>query len=89
MKRSPIEKYTISLHENIFEKILGMLFIQKLKPALNKAAKELEDDAEFQAAIQGMQYHRDQLERKLKHWCKYYPDDAMCKESARRKAMKR
>ena len=84
MTRSPIEKYTIQLHESIFEKILGMLFIQKLKPALNKAAKELEDDEEFQAAIEGMKYHRDRLEKRLKRWCEYYPDDYQCKKRAKK-----
>lgn len=84
MKRSPIEKYAISLHENIFEKILGMLFIQKLKPALNKAARELEDDPEFQASIEGMKYHRERLETYLKNWCKYHPERYECKKRAKK-----
>lgn len=84
MKRSPIEKYTIQLHESIFEKILGMLFIQKLKPALNKAARELENDPEFQASIEGMKYHRERLENRLKHYCKYFPEEYECKKRVKK-----
>ncbi len=55
-----------------------------MKPVLNKAAKELEDDEEFQAAIGGMKHHREQLDKYLKNWCKYYPERYECKKRANR-----
>jgi len=78
MKQSPIEKYAIRLHENIFGKILGMLYIAKMKPALKKAEKMLDDDPEFEAKVDSLMYQYDELERYLKQWCKYNPDDPRC-----------
>jgi hypothetical protein len=78
MKQSPIEKYTSRLHESIFEKILGMLFIQKMKPAL-KVAEKMLDDPEYKAHIDAVRYHNDKLADYLKNWCKYNPDDPLCK----------
>jgi len=82
MKRSPIEKYTMQLHESIFEKVLGMLFIQKLKPAIKKVEKMFDEDEELKANLEAIRYHNEQLEKRLKNWCKYYPDDYLCKRSA-------
>ncbi len=78
MKQSPIEKYATRLHENIIEKILGVLLIQKMKPALKKAEKMLNDNPEFEAKIDSLMYQYDELERYLKNYCKYYPDDIRC-----------
>ncbi len=78
MRQSPIDQYAIRLHENIFGKILGMLYIAKMKPALKKAEKMLDDDPEFEAKVDSMLYQMDELERYLKQWCKYHPEDKRC-----------
>lgn len=79
MKRSPIEKYTMHLHESIFEKVLGMLFIQKLKPAIKKVEKMFDEDEELKANLEAIRYHNDRLEKRLKNYCKYFPDDYECR----------
>jgi hypothetical protein len=83
MKQSPIEKYTSRLHENIFEKILGMLYIAKMKPAL-KVAEKMLDDPEFKAHIEDIRYTNEKLANYLKNWCKYNPDDPLCNKSRKK-----
>ena len=84
MKRSPIEKYTISLHENILEKILSVILIHRMKPALKKAEKML-DDPEYKAKVESLQYQYDDMEQYLKNYCKYHPNNALCLSIKNRK----
>lgn len=84
MKRSPIEKYTMQLHESIFEKVLGMLFIQKLKPAIKKVEKMFDEDEELKARLEAIRYHNNELEKYLKNYCKYFPDRYECRRRARK-----
>lgn len=83
MQTNPIDKYCTKLHENIFEKILGMLYITKMKPAL-KVAEKLLDDPEFQSHLETLRYHNDNLENFLKNFCKKRPDDPECKRRNKR-----
>lgn len=78
MKGSPINRYVDSLHEGIAEKILGMLFIHKMKPALKKVEKML-DDPEFDAQLETIRYAVEDFERKLKSFCKHRPQHFRCK----------
>ena len=84
MKRSPIEKYTISLHENILEKILTVILMHKMKPALKKAEKML-DTPEYRAKVAAVQYQYDDLEQYLKNFCKYNPSSPLCRKHSRLK----
>lgn len=87
MKRSPIEKYTISLHENILEKILSVILIHRMKPALKKAEKMF-DDPEYKAKVDALQYNFDEMENYLKNFCKYNPSNALCISIQNRKKLR-
>ena len=78
MKRSPIDNYVGLLHEGIAEKIIGMLFLHKMKPALKKAEKIL-DDPEFDAQLETIRYAVEDFERSLKAFCRRRPAHEKCK----------
>lgn len=83
MASNPVNKYFVSLHENIFEKLLGVLYISKMKPAL-KVAEKMFDDPEFEAHLENIRYHNEELEKFLKNFCKKRPDDPQCKRRDQR-----
>ncbi len=84
MEQSPVDKYAMRLHESIFEKIIGMLYIAKMKPLLKVAEKMLPDDEEFKAHLESLRYHNEELQKYLKNWCKYNPEHGLCKHRQRK-----
>lgn len=74
------QQKTDIITENLFTTIAKMLALSALKTNMNKLNKKFEKDPDLQATIKSMEYHTDELERKIKLHCKRWPDSPHCKD---------
>jgi len=68
----------------LVESILGFIFAQMMKPSIIKVEKMFDEDEELKANLEAIRYHNDRLEKRLKNYCKYFPDEYMCKRRAKK-----
>ncbi len=68
----------------LVESIIGFIFAQMMKPAIKKAEKMFDEDEEFKENHKKIREHNHELEKSLKNYCKYFPDEYECRRRARK-----
>lgn len=71
------------INENLFTTIAKMLALPALKANMSRLDKKFKSDPDLQSTIKSIEFHTDELERKLKLHCKRWPDSPHCKDKQR------
>lgn len=80
--QQPIERYKNKLSESILGGIIKFLAARKLNKKL-KGLEKSTGDADIEASIESFKYYMNELNRKVKDFCRREPNHKVCKKYRR------